>query len=65
MANRIKEVISEKGYTIPELAEKKMGIDRVTLYRNLKNPSSSTLERISTALDVPVRQFFCISAGYS
>lgn len=55
--NRIKEVISEKGYTIPALAEK-LGIERETLYRNLKNPSSSTLEKISNALDVPVWQFF-------
>lgn len=55
--NRIKEVISEKGYTITELA-KEMGIKRETLSRNIKSPSSNTLERLSKALGVPVWQFF-------
>ena len=55
--NRIKEVIKEKGYTITSLAEK-LGIARESLSRMLVSPSYPTLEKISTALDVPMWQLF-------
>ena len=55
--NRIKDVIKEKGYTITSLAEK-LGIARESLSRMLVSPSYPTLEKISTALDVPMWQLF-------
>ena len=57
MENRIKIVIKEKGYTVKGLAEK-MGMTRENLFHIIANPSSSTLEKLSEALDVPVWQFF-------
>ena len=57
MANRIKDVIKEKGYTIKSLAEQ-MGIARESLSRIIVSPSTPTLEKLSKELDVPVWQFF-------
>lgn len=55
--NRIKEVIKEKGFTIKSLADK-LGIARESLSRMIVSPSYPTLEKISTALDVPIWQLF-------
>lgn len=55
--NRIKDVIKEKGYTITSLAEK-IGIARESLSRMIVSPSYPTLEKIASALDVPMWQLF-------
>ncbi len=55
--NRIKEVIKEEGYTITSLADK-LGIARESLSRMLVSPSYPTLEKIATALNVPMWQLF-------
>lgn len=55
--NRIKDVIKEKGYTITSLAEK-IGIARESLSRMIVSPSYPTLEKISSALEVPIWQLF-------
>ena len=55
--NRIKEAIKENGYTITSLAEK-LGIARESLSRMIVSPSYPTLEKIATALDVPMWQLF-------
>ena len=58
MAIRIKEVIKEKGTTVKDLAQK-MGISNVGLSQHINgNPSVEVLERIATALDVPVAELF-------
>ena len=57
MENRIKEVIKEKGYSMSDFAEI-LGMSRESLSRIIKNPSSPTLEKLSSALGVPVWQFF-------
>lgn len=55
--NRIKEVIKEKGFTITSLADK-LGIARESLSRMIVSPSYPTLEKIATALNVPMWQLF-------
>lgn len=55
--NRIKDVIKEKGYTITSLAEK-LGIARESLSRMVVSPSYPTLEKIASALGVPIWQLF-------
>lgn len=55
--NRIKEVIKKKGFTIKSLADK-LGIARESLSRMIVSPSYPTLEKIATALDVPIWQLF-------
>ena len=51
---RIKEIIKEKNMTINSLAEK-MGINRVNLSNSINgNPTFDTLQKIATALEVPV-----------
>lgn len=58
MPLRIKDVIKEKGMTVNSLAEK-MGINRVGLSNHINgNPSVEVLERIASALDVPVTELF-------
>ena len=58
MALRIKEVIKEKGMTVQTLADK-MGINRVGLSNHINgNPSVAVLEKISTALEVPIQELF-------
>lgn len=57
MEHRIKEVIKENGYTITSLADK-LGIARESLSRMIVSPSYPTLEKISTALNVPIWQLF-------
>ncbi len=55
--NRIKEVIKEKGFTITSLADR-LGIARESLSRMIVSPSYPTLEKIATALGVPMWQLF-------
>lgn len=55
--NRIKEVIKERGFTITSLADK-LGIARESLSRMIVSPSYPTLEKIASALDVPMWQLF-------
>ena len=58
MALRIKEVIKDKGLSVQELAEK-MGISRVVLSQHINgNPSVEVLDRIASALGVPVTELF-------
>lgn len=55
---RIKEVIKEKGTTITELADK-MEINRVNLSNMVNgNPTVETLNKIASALGVPVTELF-------
>ena len=56
---RIKELCKEKGISIHELAEKKLGITYQALYESIsKNPSLNRLQQIATALDVPITDLF-------
>lgn len=56
--NRIKEILKEKGLTQQELADM-LGITRISIVKTLAgNPSQETLERIATALNVPMWQLF-------
>lgn len=58
MGLRIKEVIKEKGMTVQTLADK-MGINRVGLSNHINgNPSVAILEKIATALEVPIQELF-------
>ena len=58
MSHRIKELIKEKGYTQQEFADK-LGITRVGLSQLINGkPSYPTLEKIATALNVPMWQLF-------
>ena len=61
MSHRIKELIKEKGYTQQEFADK-LGITRVGLSQLINGkPSYPTLEKIATALIVPMWQLFASS----
>ena len=61
MSHRIKELIKEKGYTQQEFADK-LGITRVGLSQLINGkPSYPTLEKIATALSVPMWQLFASS----
>ena len=61
MSHRIKELIKEKGYTQQEFADK-LGITRVGLSQLINGkPSYPTLEKIATALNVPMWQLFASS----
>lgn len=56
--NRIKELLKEKGFTQQEFADK-LGVTRIAVVKMLAgNPSQSALEKIATALDVPMWQLF-------
>ena len=58
MAHRIKELIKEKGYTQQEFADL-LGMSRVGLVQIVNGkPSYPTLEKIATALNVPMWQLF-------
>ena len=58
MEHRIKELIKEKGYTQQEFADF-LGMSRVGLAQIVNGkPSYPTLEKIATALDVPMWQLF-------
>lgn len=56
--NRIKDILKEKGITQIELADK-LGVSRSSIVKTLAgNPSQETLEKISSALEVPMWQLF-------
>lgn len=58
MGLRIKEIVKDKGLTIQTLAER-MGINRVGLSNHINgNPSVAILEKIASALEVPVQELF-------
>lgn len=58
MTHRIKELIKEKGYTQQELADK-LNMSRVGLSQLINGkPSYPTLEKIASALNVPMWQIF-------
>lgn len=59
---RIKEICKEKGVTIGEVAEK-MQVARESLSRAINgNPTLETLEKIATALGVPVPSLFNVES---
>lgn len=56
--NRIKDILKEKGITQVELADK-LGVSRSSIVKTLAgNPSQETLEKIASALEVPMWQLF-------
>lgn len=58
MELRVKEVCKDKGVTLAEIASK-IGVAQASLSKMLGgNPTIGTLEKISTALNVPVWQLF-------
>lgn len=58
MELRIKELIKEKGTTIQSIAAL-IGVNRVTLSNSINgNPTLETLEKIASALGVPVTELF-------
>lgn len=60
---RIKELLKEKGCTQQELADM-VGVSYQSMKQTLNAPSvtTSTLEKIATALDVPMWQLFASPA---
>lgn len=59
--NRIKNILKEKGITQQELADR-LGVTRISVVKTLAgNPSQETLERIASALNVPMWQLFASS----
>lgn len=58
MELRVKEVCKDKGVTLAEIASK-IGVAQASLSKMLGgNPTIGTLEKIATALDVPMWQLF-------
>jgi transcriptional regulator with XRE-family HTH domain len=57
--NKIKNICEQKGLTIPQLAEK-IDLSEAGLYQSFRNQSMKVdiLEKISTALEVPIWVFF-------
>ena len=56
---KIKEICQNQGITQKELAEK-LGITDISLNKSLRGeyPQLQTLEKIATALDVPITELF-------
>jgi transcriptional regulator with XRE-family HTH domain len=55
---RIKELIKERGLTMQEFADR-LGIARVNLTKTINgNPTKDTLEKIASALNVPITELF-------
>lgn len=58
MEEKVLQILKEKGMRMSNLAAK-LGVDQSNLSKKLKNdPKVSLIERIATALDVPVSTFF-------
>jgi transcriptional regulator with XRE-family HTH domain len=58
MRLRVREICKLKGFTMEQIALK-LGITPNTLTRNINNnPTIDTLERIASALNVPVTELF-------
>ena len=59
---RIKEIIKEKGLTVAEVAAR-MGVTSPSLSRAINgNTTVEMLNRIATALDVPVASLFVVNS---
>jgi transcriptional regulator with XRE-family HTH domain len=55
---RIKEVLNKRGYTQKKLSEL-TGIAEISLSRSINgNPTFETLQKIATALEVPITDLF-------
>lgn len=64
LSTRVKELCSERGLTLKELAEK-MGIKPESLSRALGgNPQLTTLENIANALEVGVAELLTCGRSY-
>lgn len=58
MELRVKEVCKNKGITLAEIANK-IGVAQASLSKMLGgNPTIGTLEKIATALNVPITELF-------
>lgn len=56
--NRVKEILKAKGVTQQGLADM-LGVTKISVAKTLTgNPTQQTLEKIATALDVPMWQLF-------
>ena len=56
--NRIKELLKEKNVTQQDLADR-LGVTRISIVKTLAGkPSQESLERIASALEVPIWQLF-------
>ena len=62
---RVKEICKSKGLLMEDLAQK-LGVTRITLTRNINgNPTVETLEKIASALNVPVTELFEQNSGFT
>lgn len=57
IGKRIKQLIRDKGYKQEEFANI-IGVSRSTLLGQIERPSFSTMEKIASALSVPIWQLF-------
>lgn len=57
MTHRIEDILRERGLRKTQLADM-LGITKQSVGAILKSPSLSSLEKIASALDVPVWQLF-------
>ena len=64
-STRVKELCKEKGITMKDLAEKKLGITPTGLSKSLGQnyPQLQTLERIANALEVELTDLFVRSSS--
>lgn len=63
--NRIKDILKEKGVTQQALADS-LGVSRSAIVKMLAgNPSQETLEKIASALNVPMWQLFASLVRYN
>lgn len=63
MELKVKDLIKQKGMTMQQFAET-LGVTRDTLTRNINgNPTLETLERIATALNVPITELFSVGTN--
>jgi transcriptional regulator with XRE-family HTH domain len=60
LGKKIREIRGLKGWTLKQIAEiSNLNINTLSLIENGKNsPSISTLQRLATAMDVPIKEFF-------
>ena len=63
MSLKVKEVCKQKGITITQLAEK-LNIKQESLSRAINgNPTLETMQKIASALDIPITELFENSNG--
>lgn len=60
LGKKIREIRGLKGWTLKQLSEmSSLNINTLSLIENGKNsPSISTLQRLATSMDVPIKEFF-------